>query len=135
MSDETDTDRELSLGVPRGVLESLPEDGSNAAADMKEAVAGLERSLTEAIDDAESDSEAASYAVDAIEHLEERMETYDGFIPELRAWGQSPIYAIAWRNLYVELIGQLYEHDWLTEELDRERNFRLVDDGIRLSDL
>ncbi|MFB6251356.1 MAG: hypothetical protein ABEI27_06675 [Halobellus sp.] len=134
MADETDTDRELSLGVPRGVLESLPEDGSNTAADMKEAVAGLENNLAEAIDEAESDTEAASYAVDAIEHLEERMETYDGFIPELRAWGQSPIYAIAWRNLYAEVIAQLYEHEWLATQIDRERNYRIVEDGIRFGD-
>ncbi|WP_435183160.1 hypothetical protein [Halobellus sp. EA9] len=129
-----ETDREVSLGVPQGVLESLPEDGQNAAADMKEAVAGLERSLQGAIDSADSDSEAAGYAVDAIEHLEDRMETYDGFVPELRAWGQSPIYAIAWRNLYAEVIAQLYEHEWLADHIDRERNYRMVEDGIRFGD-
>jgi hypothetical protein len=132
MSDDTSqTDREISLGVPRGVLDSLPEDGDNTAADMKKAVAGLEGSLNDAIASAESDSEAAGYAVDAVEHLEERMETYDEFVPELRAWGQSPIYAIAWRNLYAELIAQLYEHEWLAAQIDRERNYRLVEDGIR----
>ncbi|WP_256288739.1 hypothetical protein [Halobellus inordinatus] len=132
--DASETDRELSLGVPQQILESLPEDGANAAADMKEAVGGLQRSLDEAIESADSESEAASYAVDAIEHLEDRMETYDEFIPELRAWGQSPIYAIAWRNLYAELIAQLYEHEWLATHIDRERNYRLVEDGIRFGD-
>jgi len=132
--DASETDRELSLGVPRGVLESLPEDGDNAAADMKQAVAGLEGSLEDAIDSADSESEAASYAVDVVEHLEDRMETYDGFVPELRAWGQSPIYAIAWRNLYAELIAQIYEHEWLAAHIDRERNYRLVEDGIRFGD-
>ncbi|MDQ2056057.1 hypothetical protein [Halobellus sp. H-GB7] len=132
--DASETDRELSLGVPQQILESLPEDGANAAADMKEAVGGLQRSLDEAIESADSESEAASYAVDAIEHLEGRMETYDEFIPELRAWGQSPIYAIAWRNLYAELIAQLYEHEWLAAQIDRERNYRLVEDGIRFGD-
>ncbi|QCC46555.1 hypothetical protein [Halobellus limi] len=132
--DASETDRELSLGVPRGVLESLPEDGDNAAADMKQAVAGLEGSLEDAIDSADSEAEAASYAVDVVEHLEDRMETYDGFVPELRAWGQSPIYAIAWRNLYAELIAQIYEHDWLAAHIDRERNYRLVEDGIRFGD-
>ncbi|WP_256545970.1 hypothetical protein [Halobellus inordinatus] len=132
--DASETDRELSLGVPQQILESLPEDGANAAADMKEAVGGLQRSLDEAIESADSESEAASYAVDAIEHLEDRMETYDEFIPELRAWGQSPIYAIAWRNLYAELIAQLYEHEWLAAQIDRERNYRLVEDGIRFGD-
>jgi len=132
--DASETDRELSLGVPQQILESLPEDGANAAADMKEAVGGLQRSLEEAIESADSESEAAGYAVDAIEHLEDRMETYDEFIPELRAWGQSPIYAIAWRNLYAELIAQLYEHEWLATHIDRERNYRLVEDGIRFGD-
>jgi len=132
--DAPETDREISLGVPQGVLESLPEDGQNAAADMKQAVAGLERSLREAVDSADSDSEAVGYAVDAIEHLEDRMETYDDFVPELRAWGQSPIYAIAWRNLYAEVIAQLYEHEWLAAHIDRERNYRLVEDGIRFGD-
>jgi len=132
--DASETDRELTLGVPRGVLESLPEDGDNAAADMKQAVAGLEGSLEDAIDSADSEAEAASYAVDVVEHLEDRMETYDGFVPELRAWGQSPIYAIAWRNLYAELIAQIYEHEWLAAHIDRERNYRLVEDGIRFGD-
>jgi len=135
MTDEASgTDREFSLGVPRGVLESLPEDGDSAAADMKTAVAGLEGSLEDAIESADSEAEAAGYAVDAVEHLEDRMETYDGFIPELRAWGQSPIYAIAWRNLYAELIAQIYEHEWLAAHIDRERNYRLVEDGIRFGD-
>ncbi|MGQ4556651.1 hypothetical protein [Halobellus sp. GM3] len=132
--DSTEPDRELSLGVPKGVLDSLPEDGANAAADMKTAVAGIEASLREAIESADSDAEAASDAVDAIEHLEAKMETYDEFVPELRAWGQSPIYAIAWRNLYAELIAQLYEHEWLAANIDRERNYRLVEDGIRFGD-
>jgi hypothetical protein len=129
--DASSTAQEISLGVPRGVLDSLPADSDNAAADMKKAVAGLEGSLQDAVDAADSESEAAGYAVDAVEHLEERMETYDEFIPELRAWGQSPIYAIAWRNLYAELIAQLYEHEWLAARIDRERNYRLVEDGIR----
>jgi hypothetical protein len=132
--DNSDTDRELSLGVPQPIIDSLPADGESAAADMQEAVAGLEGSLKEAIESADSESEAAGYAVDVIEHLEDRMETHDEFIPELRAWGQSPIYAIAWRNLYAELIAQLYEHDWLAAHIDRERNYRLVEDGIRFGD-
>jgi hypothetical protein len=53
-------------------------------------------------------------------------------VPELRAWGQSPIYAIAWRNLYADLLSQIYDHDELGAALDRERNQRLVEDGIRL---
>ncbi|MCU4753330.1 hypothetical protein OB919_15310 [Halobacteria archaeon AArc-curdl1] len=125
---------EISLGVPAPVLERLPEDGDDAAADMKQTVAGWEGRLNEAIEQAEDTAEAAGYVLDAIEHFEDRLETYDSFVPELRAWGQSPIYAISWRILYADLIAQLYEHEELAERLDRERNARLVDDGIRLSD-
>jgi hypothetical protein len=124
----------VSLGVPRQIVDSLPEDGGTAAQDMQRAVEGLESRLNRAIDGADDDAEAAGYALDVIEHLESRAETYDEFVPELRAWGQSPIYAIAWRNLQSDLIGQLYEHEALAERLDRERNARLVEDGIRLSD-
>ncbi|MFB6161387.1 MAG: hypothetical protein ABEJ61_09470 [Haloferacaceae archaeon] len=123
-------DEEISLGVPRPILDSLPED-DDAAQDMQRAVAGLEDRLNEAIADAADANEAAGHVVDAIERLEDRLERYDDFVPELRAWGQSPIYAIAWRNLQADLIAQLYDHDWLAEHLDRERNARIVEDGIR----
>ncbi|MFC7167487.1 hypothetical protein [Halospeciosus flavus] len=122
---------ELSLAVPRPILDALPADGDDAAEDMRQAVAGWERRLNNAIEDADSESEAAEYVVDAIERMESRRERFDEFVPELRAWGQSPIYAIAWRNLYADLVGQLYEHEWLADALDRERNQRLVEDGIR----
>jgi hypothetical protein len=121
----------ISLGVPEPILDKLPEDGQPARHDMQEAVAGLEAQLNDAFDAADDDAEAASHAADAVELLEGRMERYDEFVPELRAWGQSPIYAIAWRNLYADLIAQLYEIDWLADHLDRERNQRLVEDGIR----
>ena len=124
----------IELGVPRGVVESLPEEDGTAAQDMRRAIAGIQSRLNDEIDESDPDA-AAAVVVDAIERMEAQASTYHEFVPELRAWGQSPIYAIAWRNLYVELIGQLYDHDWLGDELDRERNFRLVDDGIRLSDL
>jgi hypothetical protein len=102
---------------------------------MERAVEGWEERINRAIDESADDSEAAGYVLDAIEEMETRLEAYDEFVPELRAWGQSPIYAIAWRNLMADLIGQLYEHDDLADRLDRERTHRLVDDGIRLSDL
>ena len=121
---------ELSLGVPRQILDSLPDD-EDAAADMQRAVAGLESRLNDAIEAADSDREAAGAAADAVDHLEDRLERYDAFVPELRAWGQSPIYAIAWRNLQAELIAQIRDHEGLSAHLDRERNYRLVDDGIR----
>ncbi|MEF8780944.1 MAG: hypothetical protein V5A46_09730 [Haloferacaceae archaeon] len=121
----------VSLGVPRGVLESLPDDGETTQKDMHRAVESMENRINSAIDEADDPGEAAGYVADAVEHMESRMGRYDEFVPELRAWGQSPIYAMAWRNLYAELIAQLYQEEWLAEELDRERNYRLVDDGIR----
>ncbi|MCY4731041.1 hypothetical protein KY092_10795 [Natronomonas gomsonensis] len=126
---------EISLGVPQPLLDALPEDGQAAAQDMQRAVEGYEQRLNGAIEEADDDAEAASSALDLIEHFDARRERFDEFVPELRAWGQSPIFAIAWRNLYADLVAQLYEHDWLAAQLDRERNARLVEDGIRLSDL
>jgi hypothetical protein len=122
---------ELSLGVPAGVLESLPEDDGTAAQDMQRAVAGIESSLNDAVADAEDEAEAVSRVVDGMEAMEEKAERYDEFVPELRAWGQSPIYAIAWRNCYLELLAQIAETDWVAEGLDRERSYRRFEDGIR----
>jgi hypothetical protein len=126
---------EVDLGVPRPILESLPDDDGSAARDMERAVEGYQQRVNRAIGEADDDSEAAGYLLDVIEHLEDRARTYDEFVPELRAWGQSPIYAIAWRNLHADLIEQLSDHEDLADRLDRERNARLVDDGIRLSDV
>ncbi|WP_436347347.1 hypothetical protein [Natronorubrum sp. FCH18a] len=126
---------EISLGVPKPVLERLPDDDENVAADMQEAVAGWEQRLNRAIEDAEDEREAAARVLEAIDRFEQRHETYDDLVPELRAWGQSPIYAIAWRTLYADVIAQLHAHDDLGDHLDRERNARLVEDGIRLKDL
>ena len=126
---------EISLGVPEPLLESLPEDDGGAARDMRRAVEGYEQRVNELVDGAEDDAEAAGRVLDVVEHFEDRGERFDEFVPELRAWGQSPIFAIAWRNLYADLIAQLYDHDWLAAQLDRERNARLVEDGVRLSDL
>lgn len=126
---------EVDLGVPQQLMDSLPEGGDDAARDMERAVEGYQARVNRMIRDASDDAEAASRIVDVVEQLEARAETYDGFVPELRAWGQSPIYAIVWRNLCADLIGQLYEHEGLAERLDRERNHRLVDDGIRLRDV
>lgn len=125
---------DVDLGIPRQLVDSLPEDGGEAARDMERAVEGYEARVNRAIEESDDDAEAASRVLDVVEHLESRAETYDEFVPELRAWGQSPIYAIVWRNLCAALIEQLYEHQELAARLDRERNHRLVDDGIRLSD-
>ena len=126
---------EISLGVPEPLLDSLPEEGAAAARDMQRAVEGYNERIATILSGADDDSEAAAGVLDVIEHLESRGERFDEFVPELRAWGQSPIYAIAWRNLYADLVAQLYDHEWLAAQLDRERNRRLVDDGVRLSDL
>ncbi|WP_246998751.1 hypothetical protein [Halosolutus gelatinilyticus] len=126
---------EISLGVPEPLLDRLPDDDAVAGPDMQQAVAGWERRLNQAIEEADDEREAAGIVLDAIDRFEDRHETYDDLVPELRAWGQSPIYAIAWRTLYADVIAQLYEHDDLADHLDRERNQRLVEDGIRLRDL
>ncbi|SDQ29103.1 hypothetical protein [Natronobacterium texcoconense] len=126
---------EISLGVPQPLLDRLPADDEVAAADMQDAVAGWERKLNEAIREADDEQEAAGRVLEAIDRFEERYETYDELVPELRAWGQSPIYAITWRTLYADVIAQLYEHEELVDHLERERNRRIVADGIRLQDL
>ncbi len=121
---------EVSLFVPEPLVDTLPED-DDAAQDLQQAVEGWEQRINAAIAGADDEREAAGHVVDAMERMEDRFEQYDAFVPELRAWGQSPVYALTWRNLYVDLIGQLYEHEWLAEHVDRERNARLVEDGIR----
>ena len=125
---------DISIGVPRPVLERLPEGSEDTQQDMQQAVASWEHRLNRAIEDAADEREAAGHVLDAIDLFEKRMERYDEFVPELRAWGQSPIYAIAWRTLYADLIAQLYEHEELRDHVDVERNARLVEDGIRFGD-
>ncbi|WP_246983662.1 hypothetical protein [Halorientalis marina] len=126
---------DVTLTIPAPILDSLPDDGGAAAKDMERAVEGWEDRINRAIEAADDENEAAGYVLDAIEEMDDRLEEYDEFVPELRAWGQSPIYAIAWRNLMADMIGQLSDHDDLADRLDRERTHRVVDDGIRLSDL
>ncbi|WP_276298941.1 hypothetical protein [Halorussus lipolyticus] len=122
---------EISLTVPDAITESLPADGDDAARDMHRAVEGWEDRLNRAIEESEGDDDAAGAVVDVLERFENRWEQYDDFVAELRAWGQSPIYAMAWRDLMRSLMGQLYDHDGLGESIDRERHARLVSDGIR----
>lgn len=122
---------EISLAVPEAIVESLPEGSEDSARDMQTAVAGWEQRINDAIEAAEDESGAAGAVVDALERFEDRWERYDEFVVELRAWGQSPIYAMAWRDLYASLVQQLYADEELASQLDRERNYRLVNDGIR----
>jgi hypothetical protein len=123
----------IELTIPQHVVDLLPQDGANAATDMEKAVEGYERHLNRSLGEV-NDPEKAAEVLDVVEHMEARMETYDTFVPELRAWGQSPAYAVAWRNLHGELISQIYQHE-IGGLLDRERNYRIADDGIRLKDL
>lgn len=122
---------ELSLSIPEPIVASLPSESDDAARDMQSAVAGWERRINDAMAASETDEAAAGVVVDALERFEERWEAYDDYVVELRAWGQSPIYAMAWRDLYASLVQQCYADEAVASQLDRERNYRLVNDGIR----
>ncbi|KAA9410769.1 hypothetical protein EGO51_13500 [Haloarcula hispanica] len=117
----------IELGIPAGIVDSLPPDSEDTKRDMEQAVGGWERELNAALDS----TEPASAVVDHIEQFENRWEAYDEYVVELRAWGQSPIYAMAWRDLHAAVIAQIYDHEDLDERINRERNARIVDDGIR----
>ena len=121
---------ELELTIPEGIVDSLPADSDDTKQDMGKAVAGWERELNAALTVKDEDK-AVSAVVDMVEHFQERWEAYDEFIVELRAWGQSPIYAMAWRDLHAAVLQQVYGHEDLADRIDRERKFRAVDDGIR----
>ncbi|MEF8774701.1 MAG: hypothetical protein V5A23_06585 [Halobacteriales archaeon] len=120
---------DIELTIPESILESLPEDGADAEQDMGKAVVGWEEQINAAL--AEGGDDAVAGVVDIVERFEDRWEAYDEFIVELRAWGQSPIYAMAWRNLHAAIIRQIYDHGDLGDRIDRERNARIVEDGIR----
>lgn len=123
----------IELAVPKGLAETLPEDSDDALMAMQREIEQYESHVNGAIESDEGDP--ASAAADVIDRLQERWEAYDGYIVELRSWGQSSIYAEVWCDFQYALIQQLYDHEGLAAELDRERTARLVDDGIRLSDL
>lgn len=121
---------EIELRIPESIVESLPEGSEDAERDMGRAIAGWETSLNAALGRADED-EAIADVVDLVERFEDRWESYDEFVVELRAWGQSPIYAMAWRNLIAAVVRQVYEHDELSERISRERHARIFEDGIR----
>jgi hypothetical protein len=123
---------EISLAVPRELAETLPEDSDEALMAMQRELDQYEGYVNAAME--EGEDEAASAAADVLDRLEERWASYDEYIVELRAWGQSSIYAEVWCDFQYAVIQQLYDHEELSEALDRERHARLVDDGIRLSD-
>ena len=126
---------EIHLAVPRELAESLPEDSDDALLAMQREIEQYEDYVNGAITDPEDDEGGASAAADVIDRLVDRWEAYDEYIVELRAWGQSSIYAEVWCDFQYALIQQLYDHEELADALDRERHTRLVDDGIRLSDV
>lgn len=117
----------VSLSIPQGIVEALPEEDPDAARDMQRAVEGWERQINDSLESGED----AAVVVDAIERFERRWDRYDDYVVELRAWGQSPIYAIAWRDLHAAVIQQLYDDEGFADQIDRERNARIVEDGIR----
>ena len=121
----------ITLQIPDGIVEALPDDDGTAAKDMARAVAGWEDLLNRRIEAAEDDEAVTGATVDLVERFEDRWEQYDEFVAELRAWGQSPIYAMAWRDLHAALVNQLYEHPELGPAIDRERHARVFADGIR----
>lgn len=121
---------EISLAVPRELGETLPEESDETLMAMQRELEQYEGYVNDAI----AEGEGASAAADVLDRLEERWGSYDTYIVELRAWGQSSIYAEVWCDFQYALIQQLYDHEELAHELDQERNARLVDDGIRLSD-
>lgn len=122
---------DVSLYVPEQLIDGLPEDDDDAAQDLMRAVEGWEDRINDAMAAADDDREAIGYVMDAVERMDDRFDEYDDLVPELRAWGQSPIYAMTWRNLYADLIAQVYSHDDLSQRLDEERHFRWVENGIR----
>jgi len=119
---------EIELVIPEAILESLPPESDDVKKDMGQAVAGWERELNAAL---ASDEDGVGTVVTLIERFEERWQAYDEFVVELRAWGQSPIYAMAWRNLHASVVRQIYDHERLADDVNRERNARIVEDGIR----
>ena len=122
---------DIELTLPEAILDSLPADSEETKQDMGRAVAGWERQVNAALDQ-EDEADRVRAVVDILERFEDRWEAYDEFVVELRAWGQSPIYAMAWRNLHAAVVRQLYEHGDLGEQIDRERNARIFEDGMRV---
>jgi len=122
--------QDITLKMPKGIVESLPADSDATKQDMEKAIGGWEQDLNTALN-VDDDEEMVSAIVDMIEHFEDRWERYDEYVVELRAWGQSPIYAMAWRDLHAAVLHQIHEHEDLNDRISRERHHRIFDDGIR----
>ncbi|MEF8785194.1 MAG: hypothetical protein V5A45_04615 [Haloarculaceae archaeon] len=120
----------IKLTIPKSIVDSLPEDSAETKQDMEKAIIGWERNINASLE-AQADEEMIDAIVDLIEHFESRWESYDDYVVELRAWGQSPIYAMAWRDLHAAVIQQVHEHEDLSDRINRERHARIFNDGIR----
>lgn len=120
---------DIELTIPKGIVDSLPADSEDTRQDMEKAAASWQRELNAAL--GAGDDDMMDAVVDMIEHFEERWEDYDEYVVELRAWGQSPIYAMAWRDLHASVIQQIHDHGDLADRISRERHARIFDDGIR----
>jgi hypothetical protein len=119
----------ITLTIPKSIVESLPEDSAETKQDMEKAIVGWEQRINASLE--RDDEEMGNAIVDLIEHFETRWESYDEYVVELRAWGQSPIYAMAWRDLHAAVVHQIRDHGDLDDRIDRERHARIFDDGIR----
>lgn len=122
--------KDIKLTIPKSIVDSLPEDSAETKQDLEKAIVGWERNINASLE-VEEDEEMIEDIVDLIEHFESRWESYDDYIVELRAWGQSPIYAMAWRDLHAAVIQQVHEHEDLGDRISRERHARIFNDGIR----
>ncbi|MEF8839445.1 MAG: hypothetical protein V5A24_04440 [Haloarculaceae archaeon] len=122
---------DIEVTLPEAIVDSLPPDSEDTKQDMGRAIAGWERRVNAALDH-QDEAERVRAIVDILERFEDRWGAYDEFVVELRAWGQSPIYAMAWRNLHAAVVRQIYEHGDLGERIDRERNARIFEDGMRV---
>lgn len=107
--------RDVDVEAPGTIIDSLPADGEDVSRDMQLVDEGWEHRINDLL--AEADD--AGSVVDVIERFEDRWQRYDDFIVELRGWGRSPIYAMAWRDLHESLIQKLYAHDTPAEVIDR----------------
>jgi hypothetical protein len=131
----------LELELPEGITEELPDDGGRVARDMDRSVRRLEERVAHVAgerEDREDEDEDGLAAL--IDEVEANHERYGAFVPELRAWGQSPVYALAWRDLQAALAEQLRafqasdsprpsEVDRADEQGNRERNPEYGPDG------
>ncbi|WP_128225224.1 hypothetical protein [Halobacteriaceae bacterium SHR40] len=120
--------QDITLKMPKQIVDSLPADSDATKQDMQKAMGGWEQDLNTALN---VDDEMVSAIVDIIERFEDRWERYDEYVVELRAWGQSPIYAMAWRDLHAAVLHQIHDHQDLSDRISRERHHRIFDDGIR----